>query len=137
MATLADLPPNVAARFGELVDGVWDGRVDPALLERCRRRVCELVGAPVPNGLDGASLVPVLEDPTVDVKDGALSMARGYLWRTEAWAYMRYEDGSEELYDMRADPQQIHNLASSPEHQAVRKGLAAALDRRLQRSRSP
>jgi len=45
--TLMDaLTPNVAERFDHLVDGVWDGRVDPALLERCRLRMCEIIGAP-------------------------------------------------------------------------------------------
>ena len=41
-----ELEPGIAAAFTHLVDGVWDGRVDPRLLERCRRRVCDLVGAP-------------------------------------------------------------------------------------------
>lgn len=50
MPTLADLPPDVAATFADLVDGVWDGRVDPALLEACRRRVCALTGAPADAG---------------------------------------------------------------------------------------
>lgn len=44
MTSLADLPAPVAESFATLLDGVWDGRVNPALLERCRLRVCELVG---------------------------------------------------------------------------------------------
>jgi uncharacterized sulfatase len=35
----------------------------------------------------------------------------------------------EELYDMQSDPHEIHNLADSPEHQAVLKELRAALDK--------
>lgn len=46
----ATLEPGVAAAFEHLVDGVWDGRVDPALLEACRQRVCRLVGAPTDAG---------------------------------------------------------------------------------------
>ena len=34
----------------------------------------------------------------------------------------------EELYDMEADPHEIHNLTESPAHQAVLKELRAALD---------
>lgn len=31
--------------------------------------------------------------------------------RTDRWSYMRYTDGTEELYDMQADPNQYTNLA--------------------------
>ena len=35
------------------------------------------------------------------------------------WRYIRYADGSEELYDMQQDPREWHNLAASPAHAAV------------------
>ena len=31
--------------------------------------------------------------------------------RTERWRYIRYADGSEELYDMVKDPKRIHQLS--------------------------
>jgi len=57
--------------------------------------VTELVGVPRPTGLQGTSLVPVLRNPSVTVKQGALSIARGYSWRVADWAYMRYKDNTE------------------------------------------
>ncbi len=45
MTLIDELDPDVAGAFLHLLDGVWDGRVDPGLLERCRIRVCELLGA--------------------------------------------------------------------------------------------
>ena len=47
---IAHLSPNIADAFAHLVDGVWDGRVDRPLLEACRLRVCELIGAPADAG---------------------------------------------------------------------------------------
>ena len=89
--------------------------------------VCELGGVASPQGLDGVSLLPILDDPKKSVKAGARSFHRGQSYRNSRWAYMRYSDGSEELYDMRSDPQQFHNLASSSEHAAVKKVMAAKL----------
>lgn len=50
VSMIDELEPGVAAAFAHLLDGVWDGRVDPGLLERCRVRVCELIGAPADAG---------------------------------------------------------------------------------------
>jgi hypothetical protein len=66
MPTLADLSPNIASEFEALIDGVWDGRVDPGLLERCRVRMCELVGAPHDAGRHTSEPAPALDGPLVD-----------------------------------------------------------------------
>ena len=39
--------------------------------------------------------------------------------RSERWRYIRYADGSEELYDLVNDPQEWTNLAGRAEHAAV------------------
>ncbi|MCS5629820.1 MAG: hypothetical protein NZ744_03240, partial [Pirellulaceae bacterium] len=38
--------------------------------------------------------------------------------------YIRYEDGSEELYDHRVDPDEWTNLAGKPKHAKTKKLLA-------------
>ena len=96
--------------------------------------LCDLTGLEHPESLQGQSLVPVLADPKARVKKGAVSFARGESWRTEDWAYMRYTDGSEELYDMRTDHGQHTNLAAIPEHRATRERLASELTARLTQS---
>lgn len=75
--------------------------------------ICDLSGVPVPDPVQGKSLQPVLKDPGAKVRSATLSVKEGTGWstRTDRWAYMRYRDGSEELYDMEKDPGQFTNLA--------------------------
>ena len=47
--------------------------------------------------------------------------------RSERWRYIRYRDGSEELYDHEADPLEWKNLAGVAKHADVKKKLAAWL----------
>jgi arylsulfatase A-like enzyme len=47
--------------------------------------------------------------------------------RDTHWRYIRYAEGSEELYDHRSDPHEWTNLAGDPQHAAVKQRLAAAL----------
>lgn len=82
--------------------------------------ICQSLAIDIPATCQGTSLIPVLLDPTQRVKDAAHLVHRkgrqtGYLRRTLRWAYMRYDDGSQELYDMNADPEQLNNLAVSAE----------------------
>ena len=78
---------------------------------------CEAVGLPIPQGVEGKSLLPVLENPEATVKEAAFSfVGKGTSMRTSKWAYVKYGDGSEELYDMKKDPKQFVNLAKSADH---------------------
>ncbi len=46
--------------------------------------------------------------------------------RTAQYAYIRYNDGQSELYDLAMDPNEMHNVAGDPEYAAVRSVLDAA-----------
>ena len=91
----------------------------------------ELAGLPIPDSVQGSSLVPILRDAEATVKDSALSFHKGHSLRTSQWHYMRYSDGSSELYDMRRDPGQISNLASKPEYGETVSALDQRLNERL------
>ena len=41
--------------------------------------------------------------------------------RTERWRYVRYADGTEELYDHKRDPNEWNNLASDKQYGKVLK----------------
>lgn len=94
--------------------------------------VCELTGAPILESVEGKSLVPVLRDPSAQVNAAAFSYVLGghHALRTDRWAFMRYADGTEELYDMDADPGQHRNLATHPAHQETLAQLRQQLDQR-------
>ena len=69
--------------------------------------------------LDGTSLAPLLENPCLSWERPAVTSHpdRGHFAvRTERWRYIRYRDGSEELYDHDVDPNEWHNLAGSSEY---------------------
>ena len=91
----------------------------------------ELADLNIPDAVQGDSLVPVLKDPTASVKEGALSFNKGHSFRMADWHYMRYSDGSKELYDMNADPKEFTNLADASDHQASLRRIDEALERRL------
>ena len=92
----------------------------------------ELVGKPIPDEVQGQSLVPILKNPNASVKSNALSFSRkGNSLRTANWHYIRYDDKTVELYDMQNDPDEFHNLAFSGEHAATAERHENELSRRL------
>ncbi len=93
--------------------------------------LAQLAGLDIPSQVQGVSLVPVLEDPKVEVKAGALSLENGIALRTARWHYMHYNDGSLELYDMQSDPHQFINLAQLPEVSSTLRQLEAQLQERI------
>ena len=91
----------------------------------------ELAGVSARSGLDGQSLVPLLENPELAWPRPALTTyGRGnHSVRTERWRYIEYEDGGRELYDHDADPHEWTNLASRPEYASVVEELAGFIPR--------
>ena len=91
--------------------------------------LCELAGIDTPSHVEGKSLVPLLKDPKAKW-NGVAVTTHGYMnhsVRNEHWRYIRYKDGSEELYDHRKDPYEWKNLAGIDDWVAVKKRLATRL----------
>jgi arylsulfatase A-like enzyme len=87
----------------------------------------ELCGLPAPpQKLDGVSLVPLLRDPGGPRERPALTTyQRGnHAVSGERFRLIRYQDGSEELYDVEKDPHEWSNLAGNPDYDEARERLA-------------
>ncbi len=110
------IPPGVLCKEPvELLD------IYPTLIDLCR--------LPQKAGLEGHSLLPQLKDSATSRAWPAITTHNpgNHSVRTLRWRYIRYADGSEELYDMQSDPGEWHNLASSPEYAATKAELARFL----------
>lgn len=85
--------------------------------------VCAL---PEKKGIESVSMMSLLKDPAAKWDRPALTtyMRNNHSVRSEQWRYIRYADGSEELYDRVKDEMEWTNLAGDPKYADVKKELA-------------
>ncbi|MEY3175133.1 MAG: Choline-sulfatase [Planctomycetota bacterium] len=94
---------------------------EPAELLDIYPTLAELCQLPTPEHQEGHSLVPQLQDAGAARPWPAITTHNhdNHGVRTRDWRYIRYADGSEELYDMQNDPHEWTNLAGNPAHSAT------------------
>jgi arylsulfatase A-like enzyme len=88
--------------------------------------LCDLCGLTPPAHVQGESIRPLLGNPDAPWDKPALMMYRykNHAIRDEAWRYIRYENGDEELYDEAGDPYEWTNLARQPQFDSRKAELA-------------
>ena len=107
------------------VPGITEGGTDckrpidtlciyPTLLELCKIKPA--------NELDGVSIVPLLKNPEIPWDIPAVSeFGRGQCTvRSERYRYIRYSDGTSELYDHSRDPKEWNNLSGEKYHDVIK-----------------
>ena len=101
----------------------------PAELLDMYPTLSEMCGLDIPDHLEGLSLVPQLNNPNAPRTRPAITTHNhdNHGLRTEKWRYNQYADGSEELYDMMADPDEFTNLAGQAQYTAVKDQLRSLL----------
>lgn len=91
-----------------------------------------LAGLPQKSELEGLSLIPQLKDAAVRRERPAITThnAGNHAVRSRRWRYIRYGDGSEELYDHDNDPHEWTNLAGNPAYSGIIRDHARWLPER-------
>lgn len=106
--------------------------------------ILELAGLPVPPNMDGQSLLPLMEDPSGDIRE---HMAFINVWGktpthsltalTKDWKYTYWWYGgegmtpAEELFDTANDPLELKNLATDPACKSDLERMRRAYDQEL------
>lgn len=90
----------------------------PTLIDVC--------GLKKPHEMDGESLIEILKNPET-AKDRSLLIPShemgGYAVVNQEWRYIQYPNGSEELYDLKSDPNEYTNLATEPAYNKMKDQL--------------
>jgi arylsulfatase A-like enzyme len=105
--------------------------------------ILAMASVPVPAGMQGMDLQPVLRDATTKGRkdwyyehvytpgDGRRDIPKSEGVRTERWKYIRYTEPNpplEQLFDLAADPHEEKDLARDPAQASILKTLRARCD---------
>ena len=88
-----------------------------------------LAGLPQVPAIESRSMLPLIQDPNRSWPHPAITTwaRNNHAIVSKSHRYIRYEDGSEELYDLAKDPQEWHNIASNPKSKPIIDELATHL----------
>jgi arylsulfatase A-like enzyme len=80
-----------------------------------------LCNLPIAPKLEGNSIVSLIDDPETTWDKPVLSTwyYKNHAIRSNNWRYIRYRDGSEELYNHQNDPGEHINLAENPSYRDI------------------
>ena len=120
-------------------------RTQPAVNVDLAPTILDYAGAEPGLTEDGSSLRAPIEDPTLPAGRAVLlenwcqeaeacyspdpAAPRYRAVRSQRYLYAEYATGERELYDLRTDPDELHNIAGDPAHAEVEAALAALLVR--------
>ncbi|HVW37509.1 MAG TPA: sulfatase/phosphatase domain-containing protein, partial [Pirellulales bacterium] len=81
--------------------------------------VCELAGVAVPESVEGRSLLPAIEDNAKEIYPFTVGYFRDVqrMIRTDRWKLICYPKiARTQLFDLRGDPLELHDLAGEPRY---------------------
>lgn len=93
--------------------------------------LCDLAGIDGPENLvDGSSLQPVLNGSAQEVHEFIVGYFRNFqrMIRRGAWKYIEYPDaGERQLFHLKTDPDELHNLIAVEKHADIREQLRSQM----------
>jgi arylsulfatase len=95
--------------------GIAPGRTSDALVELIdlHPTLCELVGIPTQENIDAQSFAPLLRGERATHRDDVVSAIRNWRCiRTHHYKLIQNYNDLTELYDLRQDPHELHNIAA-------------------------
>lgn len=100
--------------------------------------VCDMVGVTPPDTVEGESLVPLLTDPSHEIRETVFAVYNDVqrMVRDERWKLIRYyksesnRGGTDriQLFDLKNDPWEIHDLSTDPAQKKRIKELSIQLE---------
>lgn len=94
----------------------------PTLIDACGL-------TPIESQLAGSSLMPILTDANASWDKPSIStfLPGNFVIHSNQWNFISYRNGSQELYDISVDENEITNLADKPEYKHIVDSLATFL----------
>lgn len=90
--------------------------------------LCELANIPLPEQLEGTSMLPLLKNPGQDGKEAAFTYWRnGKSVTTQDFSYTEYDNNERMLFDLNKDPKENENIAENPDYKETVERLSQLL----------
>ncbi len=119
----------------------WPGQAEPGLRSNAAvglidlyPTLCAAAGITPPDDLEGIDISPALTGKPLARRDLFCESVvlhqpehAGCMLRRDQWKYALYLDGTEELYDLSADPDEWNDLSGDPATEALRDDFRAAV----------
>jgi arylsulfatase A-like enzyme len=120
------------------IPGITGGKKYPALTSSIDLlpTILEATNIAAPSGIDGKSLLPLLRDENLVLRDYLFSEvhstgrdSKTIMCRHKQFKYVYHwlSTDVDELYDLTQDPGELHNLIDSPAYQSVKKDMQKAI----------
>jgi len=94
--------------------------------------ICDLIGAPAPQGIDGVSFKPVITGKAKQARRELMLAYRDVqrAYRDGRWKLIRYPQVNlTQFFDLRSDPFELRNLAGEPAQAKRLAQMSASLQR--------
>ena len=106
--------------------------------------VYDLAQQPIPTAFEGESILPIVRKNQDNQRKGVLAQLAGHfvyfeqrMWHRKDYKLVFNASDVGELYDVKNDPAEMHNLFYKPEYQAVKKEMLAEMHAEMVRLKDP